>query len=164
MEYFVTAGVALLRRPPMSSRSNPFEELERLFERLSRQFEDPSRVWEADNPLGEWTAGVEELAVDLVEHDEEFVVTVDLPGFEQEDVDIQVTDHTLRIEAERDDTTEEHEQNYLRRERRHETMRRSLQLPDEVDKQDATARMKQGVLTITLPKVEVEQARTIDIA
>jgi HSP20 family protein len=146
----------------MSARSNPFEELERLFERMSRQFEDPSRVWESDTPLVQWTAG-DELAVDLVEHDDEFVVTVDLPGFEQDDVDIEVTDHTLRIEAEREEATEEHEAEFLRRERRHESMRRSLQLPDEVDKQDAEARMKHGVLTITLPKVEVEEARTIDI-
>lgn len=147
----------------MSARSNPFEELERMFERMSRQFEESSRMWEPEGPFGRWTSKFEEMAVDLVEHDDEFVVTVDLPGFERDDVEIEVTDHTLRIEAEHEEATEEEEEQYLRHERRHESVRRSIRLPDEVDKEGVKARMKNGVLTITLPKLEVEEARTIDI-
>jgi HSP20 family protein len=105
----------------------------------------------------------EEMAVDLVEHDDEFVATVDLPGFERDDVEIEVTDHTLRIEAEHEDAMEETEEQYLRRERHHESMRRSIRLPEEVDKEGVKARMKNGVLTITLPRLEVEEARTIEI-
>ena len=40
------------------------------------------------------------MAIDLVERDEELIATVDLPGFEHDEVSINVTDHTLRIEAE----------------------------------------------------------------
>jgi HSP20 family protein len=147
----------------MSTRSNPFEELEQLFDRMSRQFDDATRMWESDGPFGRLSAEVESMAIDLVEHDDEFVVAVDLPGFERDDVEIQVTDHTLRIEAEHEESMEEEEGQYLRHERRHESTRRSIRLPDEVDKENVKARMKNGVLTITLPRAEVEEARTIEI-
>ncbi|WP_144905589.1 archaeal heat shock protein Hsp14 [Halobellus captivus] len=147
----------------MSARSNPFEELERLFERMSRQFDDTAGIWESDGPFSRWATAPESMAVDIVEHDEEFVVTVDLPGFEREDVEVNVTDHTLRIEAEREMESEAEEEDYLRQERRQRSMHRSIRLPDEVEKDSVTARMKNGVLTVTLPKMEVEEARTIEI-
>jgi len=148
----------------MSIRSNPFEEMERFFERLSRQFDEATESWESGGPFGQWTSEVEPMAVDLVESDEEFVVTVDLPGFERDDVEIQVTNRTLRIEAEREEATEEEEEErYLRRERRHESMHRSIRLPGDVDTEAVNARMKNGVLTVTLPKAESEKAHRIDI-
>lgn len=147
----------------MSSRRNPFEEIERLFERMGRQFDGAARTWESDGPFGQWTSGVESMAVDLVEHDEEFVATVDLPGYEREDVEVEVTDHTLRVAAEREESVEDEAEEYLHRERRQESTRRSLRLPDAVDTAAVTARMNNGVLTVTLPKLESEEARTIDI-
>jgi HSP20 family protein len=147
----------------MSTRGNPFEELERLLERMSRQFDDASHVWETDNPFDRWTSESEPMATDLIEHDDEFVVTVDLPGFTREDVDIRVTDHTLRIETDHVEATEAADEQYLRHERRRESMHRSIRLPDEVDTERVTARMKNGVLTVTLPKAEAEEARHIEI-
>jgi HSP20 family protein len=147
----------------MTTRGNPFEELERLFERMGRQFDDATRMWEEEGPFGGGQTGTESVSVDLAETDDEFVVTADLPGFERDDVDIRVTDHTLRVEAERETATEEHEAEYLRRERRHESVRRSIRLPDEIDADAATARMKNGVLTVTLPRLDAEDARSIDI-
>jgi HSP20 family protein len=147
----------------MSTGRNPFEEMERLFERMSRQFDQTTRMWESDAPFGRWQSGRETMELDLVEHDSEFVVTVDLPGFERDDVEIQVTDHTLRLRAEHEEETEEESEQYLRHERHHESAERSIRLPDEVDKEGVEARMKNGVLTITLPKIEVEEAREIEI-
>jgi HSP20 family protein len=147
----------------MSTRRNPFEEMERLFERMGRQFDDASRMWEADGPFSQWMPEAGSMAMDLVDHDEEFVATVDLPGFERADVDIAVTDHTLRIEAEREEERTDEEGEFLRRERRHESTERSIRLPEAVEKEAVSARMKNGVLTVTLPKLEVEEARTIEI-
>jgi len=151
----------------MSTRSNPFEELERLFERMSRQFDDASRTWESDGPFGRWSSTVESMAVDLVDRDGEFVATVDLPGFERDEVDIQVTDHTLRIHAEHEEVIDEEEgaeeDRYIRHERRHESTQRSIRLPEEVDKEGVEAQMKNGVLTVTLPKLEVEEPLSIEI-
>jgi len=156
----------------MSSRSNPFEELERLFERMSRQFDDASRRWESDepavwweseDPFDQWESEFESMAIDLAEHDDEFVASVDLPGFERDEVEVRVTDHTLRIEAEHEESAAESEENYLRRERRHESASRSIRLPDEVDTDAVSASMNNGVLTVTLPKLDVEEAREIEI-
>ena len=147
----------------MSTRSNPFEELEQLFERMSRQFDEASQSWESESPLAKWMPEAESMAIDLVERDEEFVATVDLPGFERDDISINVTDHTLRIEAEHSEEMEEESGDVLRQERRHATTKRSIRLPEEVQAEDVTARLSNGVLTVTLPKREVEAARSIDI-
>lgn len=142
----------------MSTRHNPFEEIERFFERMSRQFDDPAWMGEErDDPWGD------EMAIDLVEHDEEFVLTVDLPGFERDDVDVRVTDHTLRIEADHEEATEESAEQYLRHERRRQSMYRSIQLPEEVAKDGVGARMKNGVLTVTVPKIDADDAVSIEI-
>ena len=148
---------------PMSTRSNPFEELERLLEAMSRQFDDASRVLESQGPIGRLASGAESMAIDLVDRDGEFVVTVDLPGFERDDVDIRVTDHTLRIEAEHEAVRDEEGEQFIRHERRHESTDRSVRLPGEVDTEGVAARMRNGVLTITLPKTEIEEARSIEI-
>jgi HSP20 family protein len=105
------------------------------------------------------------MAVDLVERDDTFVVTADLPGFERDDVEVTVTDHTLRIEAggETTDREEDEEGRYLRQERRHRSVDRSVRLPEEVDTDAATGTMRHGVLTVTLPKLIVEEAHQVEI-
>ncbi|WP_435073022.1 Hsp20/alpha crystallin family protein [Halorubrum sp. HHNYT27] len=147
----------------MTSRENVFAELERFFERMSRQFDDASHTWESQGPFAPWASSGESMALDLVDRDDEFVVTADLPGFKREDIDIRITDHTLRIEAEHDEVLDEEAEQYLRHERRHESTQRSLRLPEDVDKTAVTAKMNNGVLTVTLPKLDVEEARTIEI-
>lgn len=134
-----------------------------MFERLSRQFEDQTRKLESSGSLARSSSALESMAIDLVEHDDEFVATVDLPGFERDEVDVKVTDRTLRIEAEHDETVDESEEQYIRHERRHESTHRSIRLPEAVDTEAATARMKNGVLTVTLPRLESESARRIDV-
>ncbi|MFB6104461.1 MAG: Hsp20/alpha crystallin family protein [Halobacteriaceae archaeon] len=147
----------------MSERSNPFDELEQLFDRMSRQFDDASRMWDADRPFAMWRSQFQSMAIDLVEHDDEFVATVDLPGFERDDVEIRVSDHTLHIEADQGEDREEMDDHYLHRERSHRSVDRSIRLPEEVAAEDVSARLKNGVLTITLPKAEPKPAHRIEI-
>lgn len=147
----------------MATRSNPFEEFERLVERMSRQFEDATRSWESGGPFADWRAGAGSMPVDMVERDDEYVVTVDLPGYEREEVDVEVTDHVLRIAAEKESEREESDENYLRHERSHAATRRSIRLPEEVQKDGVSASMNNGVLTVTLPKLDVDEARKIDV-
>jgi HSP20 family protein len=144
----------------MSTR-NPFEELERFFERMSRQFDETAHIWEPDVPG--FVRQYEPVAIDVVERDDEFVVAVDLPGFEREDVSIKGTDHTLRIKAEHEERFDEERDRFVRHERRHESVDRSIGLPSEVDPETVTAKMKNGVLTVTLPRVAMENERQIDI-
>ncbi|WP_020222210.1 Hsp20/alpha crystallin family protein, partial [Halarchaeum acidiphilum] len=74
-------------------RRNPFDDIDRLFDRLNRQFEDAAEMLEE----GQGDAFGSGFAVDVEDADDEFVVTVDLPGFEKEDVDVRVQDRSLSI-------------------------------------------------------------------
>ena len=147
----------------MNTRGNPFKELERVIERMSRQFDDTSSMWESEGPFGRWASEAEAMAIDLVDRDDEFVATVDLPGFERGDVDVRVTGRELRIEAEREATDDDETERYVRRERRRRSVRRSIRLPDDVDTEGVEARIGNGVLTVTLPKVEPEPAREVEV-
>lgn len=70
--------------------SSPFKEIERILERMGRQVE-------ADLPVGMQRG----MAVDVADYGDRYEVTMDLPGFEKEDIELMLTDRTLHIEAER---------------------------------------------------------------
>jgi HSP20 family protein len=138
--------------------SNPFSMMEEMFERMSRQFDDLSRSWESGEGIEMWRPGSHQLALDVADREEEFAITVDVPGFDREDIDVRVNDRTVTVTAESSETetaeeTAEDEQ-YLRRERRHRSLTRTVQLPEEVHADDAHATVQHGVLTITVPKAE----------
>lgn len=138
-------------------RRRPFEDLEETLERMSDRF-DKARV-EVGGEIG--TA-----AIDVAEWDGEFIVSADLPGYDDEDIDVRVTDHTLHIEAEHkiEEEEEKEDLNYLRKERTRTTVSRSVQLPEEVDEDNASATYENGVLTVTLPKKHAsEEAHRIEV-
>jgi len=146
----------------MSSRPNPFDEMERLFDRMSRQFDDATRRW-GEEDWGMFGGG--DLAVDLVDQDDAFVVTVDVPGFDRNELDLRVSDQTLWIEGEhREETDEGEEESYIRQERRHERMRRSIRLPAPVKPKAVKAKLRNGILTVTIPKAEpASESQTVEI-
>lgn len=102
--------------------------------------------------------------IDLSEHPEEFVVTAELPGFDREEIELRITDRSLWIEAEHEESEQEEAERHIRRERRSERMHRSVRLPGAVDPDGANAKLQNGVLTISVPKAHHdEDARHIDI-
>lgn len=147
----------------MTTGNNPFEALEQMFDRMSRQFEDAAQSWDQGETL-EFLGGSEAMALDLVDRGDEFVATVNLPGFSKDEIDVQIADRTLHVEGEREAETTGEEGRYLRREREHRHLSRSVRLPEAVDAEDVSATMESGVLTITIPKAEpAEAGRKIDI-
>jgi len=146
------------------SRRNPFDELEELFDRMQENFESAARTWDpADLDAGLPATGAE-MRVDLEDTGEELVLTGDLPGFETEDIDVRVVDRTLRVDAERDEETEEERGEYVRRERRRMSVSRSIDLPSAVNENDITAAYNNGVLTVRMPKTEPDSRGTqIDV-
>lgn len=137
------------------SRRNPFEEIEEMFERMNDQFGQFDQMS---------TPATQSVSVDLADHDDEFEVTADLPGYDRENIDLSVAERTLRITAERDEETEAGDENYLRRERRRQSVSRSLSLPEPVAETEASATYTNGILTVTLPKATGgEDSRSIDI-
>ena len=136
----------------MARRRNPFDDIDEFFERLSRQFEGQQGFDQDMFGMG----GANRMNIDLADTDEEFVVTADAPGFEKAEIDVRVTGRQLTIEAERDERSEAGDETYLRSERRSESLRRTVQLPEAVNEEDVSATYKNRVLTITLPKRDPE--------
>lgn len=134
----------------MDDRRNPFEEIERLFNRMGDQFQG-----DFGGGLGEMT-GVGGPAVDLADQGDEFVATVDLPGYDKENIDVQLRGDQLRISAEREAASEQdrtmEEGRFIRRERSRKSANRSLTLPEEVQEDEVKASYRNGVLTVHLPK------------
>jgi HSP20 family protein len=145
----------------MTRKSNPFEEIERLIERMSEQFED------MDQLSGLEAAWPGRPKLDLADFGEAYEVTVDLPGFEREDIDVELLDEQLHVCAERRTETEEEASEpirYVRQERSERSVDRRITLPEPVAEDEVEATFTNGVLTVCLPKAEgTEESHTIDI-
>ena len=102
------------------------------------------------------------LPLDISETADQIVVRASLPGFARENVNIQVEDGVLTITATRPPVADSAEQ-YHRRERLVGTVSRVVRLSPEVDDAAIKAELKDGELTLRLPKVPQAQPRKIDI-
>jgi HSP20 family protein len=147
----------------MTGRKNPFEDIEEMIERMSRQFEE-SMGGGAMEKLGGGGA-----SVDVADRGDEFVVTADLPGYREEDIDVTLRgDHLqIRAESEREPSEESDEEDgrYIRKERSHRSVNRTVTFPDDVDEENVSAEFRNGVLTVTLRKMTAsdEDSHSIDI-
>lgn len=91
-------------------------------------------------------------AVDLVEKENAYELSAELPGMDDKDVRLSLKDDVLTLSGEKKEQTEEKKQGYHFSERRFGSFRRSFRLPDDVDQDKIEANFKKGVLIITLPK------------
>lgn len=101
--------------------------------------------------------------VDLHETQERYVITAEVPGMAREDVDIQVQDGVLTLSGSRHERTVPCEQ-YHRIERGHGSFSRSFQLPLPIEIDEITADLKDGVLTVVVPKVANGAPRRIRVS
>lgn len=95
-------------------------------------------------------------AVNVEETDKEYRIEVAAPGLEKEDMNISVDDGVLTIKAEKKLKNEESKNNYIRREFGYTSFSRSFTLPEEIEVEKISAKHKNGVLNVTLPKTEVK--------
>lgn len=103
------------------------------------------------------------LALDVSEDDANVIVRASVPGFSKGDVDIEVHDNVLTINAQHTEEKEETNERYYRKERRVGSLSRRIALPSAVVDKDAQADLKDGVLTLRLPKVQKLQPKKIKI-
>ncbi|MBZ2174404.1 Hsp20/alpha crystallin family protein [Schnuerera sp. xch1] len=106
----------------------------------------------------------ENFRVDLKETDDNYLVEADLPGIKKEDIDIDFSNNYLIINAKREGTVEDKKEDYVRRERHYGEFRRRFYM-DNVDESKIDATFNNGVLKITLPKLNKgnNKRRKIDI-
>ncbi|MEJ5306692.1 MAG: Hsp20/alpha crystallin family protein [candidate division WOR-3 bacterium] len=103
-------------------------------------------------------------SMDISETDKEFLVTVELPGMKKEDINLSIDNNVLTIEGERKSEKEEKGRTFHRIERSYGKFYRSVTLPKKVDEENIKATFKDGLLNITLPKVEKEKVKNIEIS
>ena len=132
-------------------RYNPFAELSA----LQRQFFGDDWM----SPL----KNVNIPTTDVYTKDNELIVEAHLPNFHQEDIDIQVNDNTLTIQAERHEKEEDKSKKYVVRESS-SSFYRSIQLPDRADADKIDARIDDGVLKVVVPLEPLPEPKKITIA
>ena len=117
---------------------------------------------------GDWSMALpseSSLKVDVSETEQEIDVRADCPGFQADDIDIELGDGCLFIRGEHKDeqTEEDKERKYHRVERRHASFSRSVPLPCMVDEERITAELADGVLNVKLAKVADAQRKKISV-
>ena len=104
------------------------------------------------------------LALDVIDEDDQFIVVASLPGYAPDEVSVSVTDRAVTVTAEsKNEGSERREDAYVLRERYYGKRSRSVMLSSEVDAEHAVAEHKDGVLTLTLPKTAVERTKKIPV-
>lgn len=96
---------------------------------------------------------------DVTETDEAVDVSVELPGMDEKDIDVSLSDDVLTIRGEKKAEREEKKKGYYLAERSYGSFYRSIPLPPGVDSEKAEAQFKKGILTVTLPKTPEAQAK-----
>jgi len=113
-------------------------------------------------PFGQGVPAVHQLTppLDVKEDEKDIVLEVDLPGFDEKDINLTIYDGVLSLRGEKKSEHNSERENYLIMERSHGCFQRSIWLPDTIDEDKVEARFDKGVLTVTLPKrVEMIKAQ-----
>ena len=142
----------------MTLYSNPFHQLRSEMDRLLNGF-----LGTATNGGSHPAMGRGQPAVNLWDKDDTLMLEMEIPGVKNEQIDISVVGMELTIKVQRPDVTEEGV-TYHRRERPVGDFTRVLRLPCEVNPDKVVAELRNGVLTLTLPKAEVAKPRKISVA
>ena len=112
--------------------------------------------------LSDYTMSLQKPLADIIESDEAITIITDLPGVKKEDVEINITEDTLDIVAKFEDEVTDEGTNYVKKERSYGETRRTIALPDKIDVKKASAKFKNSVLTVELPKI-LEEKHKVDI-
>jgi HSP20 family protein len=146
--------MAIVRWEPLRELTTLQNEMNRLFGTV---FDTPAQS--NGGTMRRWMP-----AMDLVEAENHFVLTADLPGLSEEDVNIEVEDRVLTVSGERKATHEATKDGFHRVERAFGTFSRSLTLPEGINPEAVEASFDRGVLEVRIPKPEQAKPRKISIA
>ncbi|MGZ4353926.1 MAG: Hsp20/alpha crystallin family protein [Gaiellaceae bacterium] len=134
------------------ARWTPFQELDSIERRLRRVLED---VGFAPTLLP---------AADVFETADELVLEIEVPGYDEKELTIEVTDHTLTVRGEQAKAVDEARRSYRLHERLERTFERRFPLPDEVDTGKLRANFCKGILEVHAKKIRAAKPKTVPIA
>ncbi len=128
---------------------------------MDRLFDDFRNEWENAFMYPKTAAidMVRQPLVDLADSGKEFVVKAELPGVNKDDLNIEVSENSIEISAESREEKSEEKKGYIRRERHYASFFRSIPLPEEILPDKANADLKEGVLTVILPKASAPEKK-----
>ncbi|MBF0266868.1 MAG: Hsp20/alpha crystallin family protein [Gammaproteobacteria bacterium] len=139
------------------------QEIDRLFDQAFSQFNmNPLRSRLFDSKL--WDNDFIKPNCDVSSKDNEYIISVEAPGLGEEDISIELRDDVLTIEGNKKEQKEEKDEHFYRSERRYGTFQRVLSLPKDAQADGIDAKMKNGVLTIRIPRLELEDSQVKRIA
>ncbi len=130
----------------------PFQEFDSMERRMRRAFE------------GLGFAPVLLPAADVYETDDEFVVELEVPGYEEKELGIEVFDHTVSVRGVRKVTKEEQDKAFHVHERLEREFERRFELPAEADTKHVHATFTKGVLELRTPKLPGSKPQKVEIA
>jgi len=124
-------------------------------ERFPALFDDFFKPWNEwfDNDNRFW-ATVRIPSVNITENKDEYNVSLAVPGMKKEDFKIDVNGNMLTISCEKDETKEEKDKRYTRKEYSYSSFSRTFTLPEEVNREKIDARYEDGLLKLSLPRKE----------
>jgi HSP20 family protein len=137
-------------------RWEPFREFPSLREHMDRLFQD-----NFFRSLGQGAGEEGWFPIDVADRDDHIEVKAEVPGLKPDEFNVRVQGDTLTVRGEKKEESERKEANWVVRERRSGSFARSIRLPATVNAEKSTATYENGVLVLTLPKVE--QAKTQEI-
>jgi HSP20 family protein len=109
------------------------------------------------------TNGLAILPIDVLEQDAKFIVRAAVPGVDPEELSLQIENNVLSIKGEHKDTHTSEEAKVYRREVSYGSFSRSIRLPQNLQLDAVDAEFKNGVVTISIPKVEEPKPQPIKI-
>ncbi|MFW5823600.1 MAG: Hsp20/alpha crystallin family protein [Marinobacter sp.] len=145
------------------TRWNPINEFEDLINRYNRYFGLPATNGDRGESKDLFRRSDWAPAVDIKENKESFVIDAELPGMEKDDVKVTVHEGVLTIQGERKQEEETGDDKHHRVERVYGSFTRRFTLPDNVDPDSVRAKFKNGILSLTLNKVEPVEPRSIEV-
>ncbi len=156
----IQATDVTVQKPAPARPLSRFEEMEQLFGSML-----PARDWLRPR-FGEMMAAFESRfpQIDVLDKEDDVVVRAEIPGMSKDQLDISLIGDCLTIKGQsREEKQEDAGGRYVRREIRSESFERSVTLPVAVDAEKAVSSFKDGVLELTLPKLEKVKAHKISV-
>jgi HSP20 family protein len=137
-------------------------------DKINKIFGSGSVSPQAQNPVSnndqEWSTEYEgQLAIDAYQTDDAYIIKAPIAGVKKEDLDVSITETTVTIKGTRHVEEEIKKENYIAQECYWGSFSRSFQIPEGADSEKSTAILKNGILTIKIPKEAKSKTRSIDI-
>ncbi|MDK2902573.1 MAG: hypothetical protein PWP48_1598 [Clostridiales bacterium] len=148
-------------------RRDPFNELDRqissLRRSMNRLFNELMDWTESVIPYGEKGTAFGDVRVDVMERDNDILIKADVPGLDEKNLDIEVTENDVTISGKYEEETKDEGKGYIVHERRSGAFSRTVPINVDIVPEQAKATFKNGVLEITIPKAESAKRKAVKV-